>query len=306
MLLSILAYLALLIFLIGVLYRIIRIYSTPIHLRWELYPVPHEVGKKAKYGGSYLEEVDWWTKPLHGSRLRELSIMIPEIFFLKGVWESNRGLWFWSWAFHFGLYALILMFVLAVVSVIIGPATVIGGIVNILTIIAGAVAYVLGTIGCLGMIVKRTVDSKMKDFTSAAAIFNLLFILAIFITGIIAVLGASPTGLLTQIQYFIKNLVIYDGGSRLNPAISVHLIVILLFAMYMPFTHMAHFILKYFTYHTVRWNDEPNLKGSAIEKQVDKVLNYKPTWAAEHIKGDGKKTWVDVATEEIFKDEKEN
>ncbi len=33
----------------------------PIHLRWELYPVPHEAGK-AEYGGGYLEETSWWSK----------------------------------------------------------------------------------------------------------------------------------------------------------------------------------------------------------------------------------------------------
>lgn len=306
MLFSILAYLTLLIFLIAVLYRIIRIYSTPIHLRWELYPIPHEVGKKAKYGGSYLEEVDWWTKPLHGSRLGELTVMIPEILFLKGVWESNRGLWFWSWAFHFGLYALIMMFFLAIASAIIGPASAIGGVFNTLAMIAAAIAYILGTIGCLGMIAKRTLGEKMKGFTSISAIFNLLFILAIFITGIIAIRAVSSAGFIVQIQDFLTNLVIYDESSVISKAVLVHLVVILLFAVYMPFTHMAHFILKYFTYHSVRWNDEPNLKQSAIEKQVIKALNYKPTWAAKHFNADGKKTWVDIATEEIFRDEKEN
>jgi len=95
MTMSIFAYLSVVIFAAVVIYRIIKITSTPVHLRWELYPVPHETGKKAKYGGSYLEELDWWTKPLHGSKLGQLSVMIPEILFLKGVWESNRGLWFW-------------------------------------------------------------------------------------------------------------------------------------------------------------------------------------------------------------------
>jgi hypothetical protein len=59
---------------------------------------------------------------------------------------------------------------------------------------------------------------------------------------------------------------------------------------------MTHFIAKYFTYHEVRWNDEPNEKNSKIEKEIDKVLQYPVSWSAPHIKGDGKKNWVDVAT----------
>jgi nitrate reductase gamma subunit len=28
----------------------------PLHLRWELYPVPHEAPDRAAHGGSYFEE----------------------------------------------------------------------------------------------------------------------------------------------------------------------------------------------------------------------------------------------------------
>ena len=160
MILNIATYLSILIFLITVLYRFFRIANTPTHLRWELYPVPHEGFKKAKYGGSYYEELDWWTKPRHVSKTSELSAMIPEIVLLKGVWESNKGLWFWSWAFHFGLYLAIFMVVLAVVSAIAGPAGTFGAI---LTKIAGAsaiIGYVLGGIGCIGMLFKRLFDKR--------------------------------------------------------------------------------------------------------------------------------------------------
>ena len=52
------AYLSIAVFLIAVIYRVVRYLKNPIHLRWELYPVAHE-GTRARYGGSYLEEVDW-------------------------------------------------------------------------------------------------------------------------------------------------------------------------------------------------------------------------------------------------------
>ena len=41
-----------------------------MHVRWELYPVPHEA-QKAHYGGSYLEESEWWKKPREVSLLGE-------------------------------------------------------------------------------------------------------------------------------------------------------------------------------------------------------------------------------------------
>ena len=47
---------------------------------------------------------------------------------------------------------------------------------------------------------------------------------------------------------------------------------------------MTHFIGKYFTYHKVLWEDEPNLRGSEIEEEVKKVLRYRVTWEAPHVK----------------------
>ena len=65
---------------------------------------------------------------------------------------------------------------------------------------------------------------------------------------------------------------------------------------YIPLTHMSHFFTKWFTYHHIRWSDEPNLPGGKIERQVTEALQYPVSWAAPHIRGDGKKNWVDVAT----------
>ncbi len=309
MILNIATYLSVLIFLTVVLYRFIKIANMPAHLRWDLYPVPHEGFKKSRYGGSYYEELDWWTKPRHVSKLNELSVMIPEIILLRGVWEANKGLWFWSWAFHFGLYLAIFMAFLAVVSTIIGPVSAFGLILTNIAALSAVIGYILGVIGCIGMIYKRLANEKLKPFTTQASIFNLIFILLIFITGLIAIsktglLATDQSGLIGQLQIYTAGLVNFDGTAVVHPAVVLHITVILLFMVYMPFTHMAHFFLKWFTYHGIRWNDEPNKAGSALEKDIIRSLNYKPTWAAKHIKADGKKTWVDIATEEVFKDDK--
>ena len=50
------------VFVVAFVLRTIRLAKLPVHLRWELAPVPHEKGK-SHYGGSYLEEFEWWTKP---------------------------------------------------------------------------------------------------------------------------------------------------------------------------------------------------------------------------------------------------
>ena len=87
------------------------------------------------------------------------------------------------------------------------------------------------------------------------------------------------------------------GLQSLLPAASV--VVLSALVAYIPLTHMSHFVAKFFAYHAVRWNDEPNLPGSEQEEMIKRVLGYPVSWAADHIRGDGKKTWADVATEQV-------
>ena len=104
-------YAGIVIFCAAVLKRIISYINNPMHVRWELYPVPHEGGGKAEYGGSYLEEVEWWKKPRETSKINELKVMAAEIFGLKAVHEYNRPLWFVTYPFHLGLYFTIVFLV---------------------------------------------------------------------------------------------------------------------------------------------------------------------------------------------------
>jgi hypothetical protein len=64
---------------------------------------------------------------------------------------------------------------------------------------------------------------------------------------------------------------------------------------------MSHFFTKWFMYHDIRWNDVVNRRGSKLEAAIGRQLGQKVSWSAPHIRGEGKKTWVDVATEEVGK-----
>jgi hypothetical protein len=51
---------------------------------------------------------------------------------------------------------------------------------------------------------------------------------------------------------------------------------------------MAHYVVKYFAYHKVRWDRSP-------APTVAAQLLYTPHWSAPHVGADGVKTWADVA-----------
>jgi hypothetical protein len=58
---------------------------------------------------------------------------------------------------------------------------------------------------------------------------------------------------------------------------------------------MTHFVGKYFTYHKVRWEDHPNIRGGKIEEAITKALGYRISWSAAHIKPGT--TWAQAATD---------
>lgn len=255
------------VFLAGCIVRAVRYSRQPVHLRWEIYPVPR--------GPS-----------------GELKIMIPEILFLKGLWEFNRPMWYVSYPFHFGLYLLaaaaILLGCAAVAPVVLLPA------VHGAYLLFGTAGALMALGGSLGLLVRRLTVPGLRQYSSPGDFLNLLLFATILVLLLAGELlrpagAASPMAILRGAATFDTTVhlpVVFASGMALG--------VILL--AYIPMTHMAHFIAKYFTYHQVRWDERANVRGGSIEKQMAEYLMYRPTWSAPHIgAGDGR-TWADVAT----------
>lgn len=293
-------YTAALVFLIGCTFRAVHYARLPLHLRWELYPVPHEEPARAKHGGSYFEATDWWDKPIPFNLFGELKSMLPEMLFQKGLWAFNRTMWFLSFPFHFGLYLLIgsttLLMARAVLSLL-TPQFASGWIGLILHYaygvgwLAGAALTVAGT---LGLLIRRLTNKELKTYTVPADVFNLLFF--------VVTLGCLLAGYLLHPQGAPKALALaqgiltFDTKLRFPALLAPGLVLGALLVAYIPMTHMSHFIAKYFTYHAVRWDDRPSLKGGILEKRMAEFLTYRPRWAAAHVGADGTKRWADIAS----------
>ena len=101
-----------------------------------------------------------------------------------------------------------------------------------------------------------------------------------------------------------KGFFTFDAGLAIPPLLAVGLLLIGILLAYIPMTHMSHFIAKYFTYHSVRWDDSINRKGGSLEARLAEVLAFRPTWAAAHMKADGTKTWGEIVTINPTKEEK--
>jgi nitrate reductase gamma subunit len=152
------------IFLVVVAYRILAISRLPVHLRWELAPIPHEKGKGG-YGGSYLEDYEWWRKPRRRSHVAPIIYMFREIFLLRGVWKNNRALWPFSFSFHVGIYLTIITLLLQIINALFIITSVPLSTLNVFQSIASVLAitgYLLGSLGAIGLILKRALDSNLR------------------------------------------------------------------------------------------------------------------------------------------------
>ena len=300
--LLLLTYLGILVFAVFVARKAARYASAPMHLRWELYPIPHEVGKE--YGGSFMEEPDWWAKPRHNSLVGELRGMLPEMLFMVALWHHNRKLWYLSYPFHGGIYLVVGFIALLVIGAIAqaagapvaNSADPLWAALQGLTVVVGAIGMLSVTVGSLGLLLNRLGNEEIRRYSVPADYFNLVFILVIALSGLYAWLTADPS--FVQLRAFVQGALTFSPPAALPAPTVAQLTLFALLLLYMPFTHMTHFVGKWFTYHTVRWDDATNDKG-AYDRYLATLLNRPVGWSGPHIATG--KTWVQVATQEVEK-----
>jgi nitrate reductase gamma subunit len=297
-------YAAVVIFVAAVVIRSVRLARMPVHLRWELYPVPHE--QNAAYGGSVFEHLDWWKVRRNNTPLGDIKVMVPEMLLLSGVRVHNRSLWLRSFPFHAGLYLLAGFMGLLIV----GALAEIGGVriaadagalgmgLFIATPVVEFAGLMLLGIGALGLFFRRISDPALRTHSSAADFVNLLVFFATAGIGLLAFVADRDASALRGFAYA---LVTFGPSPNVPWPVAAEIVLGSIVFAYIPLTHMSHFFTKWFMYHDVRWNDEVNRVGSKLEARINRQLSCRVDWSAAHIEGEGKKTWVDVATQDMSK-----
>lgn len=291
-------YAAIIIFFAAAAYRIAAYIRMPQHVRWELYPIAHEA-EKAAYGGGYLEETDWWTKPRNKSRISELKVMIPEILFLKAVREHNRKLWYVSFPFHFGMYLCITYMVLLLLGAIcqiagVSSDSIILSAIFALTNLCGPAGFILCIAGAAGLFYRRVTDPGLRDYSAFEHYFNLGLFALTMLVALMTWLFADPS--FYKSREIVMNLLSFKFSPIDSSLLILQMLLISFVIAYIPLTHMSHFFMKYFLYHDIRWGDSPNIDSPSTDEKIGVVLNYPVSWAAPHIAGHGKSTWAEVAT----------
>lgn len=298
--LQILTYVAVIGAFVAMFAKALRYLRAPEHFRWELYPVPHEKGR-ADYGGSYLEELNWWQKPPKIDRVRELREMMAEILLLKGVFHHNKKVWISSFPFHLGMYIsigwltmLLIGAILQAAGVAVGVGTgTVGALVQVLTVIAGYAGLILACVGALGLFFWRLSNAGQRGYNSPADYINLLFV--VLATGVALVAQFTADSGFTVLRGYVGSLISFQPFAFSSGLLTFEVALVSLLVLYIPLSRMSHFVAKYFLYHSIRWNDERNERGSEIEKHIVELLHQKVGWSAPHIQTG--EPWTEVVKE---------
>lgn len=260
-------------------------------------------GEKGRpWGGSYLEDSDWYKKPRERhSFIGEMKFLGKEVFFFKEYFQSNRSLWYIVYPFHIGVFLFVGFFFLVVagaltmaggVEVSAESASAWGVLLHYVTLIVGAAALVLGTVSCVALLVRKIVDPTMSPYTRRIEYFNIVFVLVVFATGLLAWAIVDPG--FEVARQFMKGLLTASAVEGMPSLAAAHALLLVLLLAYLPFTNMMHFFAKYFAFHKVRWDDSPNLRGGDLERGLKPLLEQRINWAAPHMQNLNR--WADVAT----------
>jgi nitrate reductase gamma subunit len=280
----------------------------PPHIRWDLYPVIHE--ENYRYGGSYYEQQEWWTKPRPKNRLRSILYSLKDNLYMGEYYKRNPLYWLFLLPWHLGFIFIIAFHILcffAAAAMVGGleigsaSASLAGKVFYYILLTTGGFAFITGTFGSIGMIFIRLADRSLRIYSMPMNFFNYLFFLIVYGSGLLAWLILDPT--LVEYRAYWLGLITLSPPA-LHPMTVLHIILFDIFLIYLPFTRSTHYITRILAYFYIRWDDEPNQRGSKLEGQINKLLAQQISWEAPHIATG--KTWVEVATDQGFPDIKKD
>lgn len=269
---------SLLFFAIASLIRLISYIRTPLHLRWELYDNL----------SSIYELPEWRTRASQLGITDKLKSIARDIL-LKKYHERNRGFWYFLFLFHLGLYLLILWHAwlfAAAVTIDVEEAPAWG-------LVWGHVATSLILVGSTGILIKRATERQLRAYYSPVHYLKWVFVMTTLAGGFYVVCFHSGSSMAAIVGH-VKGQLAFDMEYKLHTPLpnALHMLFVLPWLIYLPFGHVMRLFLRY--YHELRWDHVPNLRGSPMERRIEKLLGRAISWSAPHVQCG--KTWAEVAT----------
>jgi len=229
---GVLPYMALLVFVIAMVFRIRSWMKLPAP-SMTLFPAPPQGGKATAIN------------------------TVKEAVFFRSLFRGDRSLWLFAWSFHVVL-ALIFVGHLRVVSnvdqVFMNMGMTEAGIQG-MSSGAGGAAGVIILLTAVVLLFRKLLIPRVKEITSVSDVLALVLIGAILITGNMMRFGAEHFDLTLTREYFASLASfgsVADAGALQNGVFLIHMCLALLLLMYIPFSKILHFGGIFFTHQLIR------------------------------------------------------
>lgn len=260
--------------------KLVKFAKAPLHLRWELYQ-----------GSSVYELSDWWTKP-NVTLWGKVKSAALDILFLRDFYHRNRGLWYFLYLFHLGLYVLILwhlwLFMSAMTAHVTAPP--------VWGLVWGHAGTGLVVVGGVGIFIRRIKDEDLRAYYAPIHYVKWLLVILTLVEAFYAVHIYFDASMPAVVKYVRQQIAFEDLEMKLHPhvATATHVLLASAWLIYLPFSHILRLFFRY--YHHLRWDDVPNVRGSAVERKVEKLLSRRVRWSAPHIPHG--RNWDDFSSEQ--------
>lgn len=218
---GVLPYVAVTLFVVGMVHRIRAWAKTPQPAKMTLFPAP---------GGSMTRSV------------------LAEVFFFPSLFRGDRSLWFMSWVFHVTLAVVFLGHLRVVTALLdsilfslgVSPA----GVDWLSSTSGGAAGVVLLATGVL-LLIRRLSVTRVREISTVSDFFALLLLVAIIATG--DVMRFGPHFDLAQTRVWAASLLTFSPQVPENSAFLLHALLAQLLFIYIPFSKILHFGGVFFT-----------------------------------------------------------
>lgn len=215
---QVLPYIAGAVFLLGVSYRIINWCKVPVPFQLTLFPAPRDGSGRAAAVGT-------------------------ELLLFKSLYKNDKNLWLWAWLLHVSL-AMVIGGHIVGIYFLMNQFTLVG----LTSAASQAMSATLGTtFGILLMAAiivlfyRRLADPEVKRLSDPADFIDLLFLLAIVVTGNHMRLPTVHVDLPAIKTYMGGLLTLSPTPIPENWIFISHFLLVNVFLIYFPFSKMLHF-----------------------------------------------------------------
>ena len=223
--LGVLPYLALAIFLVGIIFRFAIWKKTPQPGKMTLFPA----GDSTARG------------------------VLAETFFFPSLFKGDKTLWSFAWVFHVTLALVFIghvrVFTALIDSTLVSMGMTAGGIDKMSSTLGGAAGVILLATGLL-LLVRRVAQRRVREISNVSDFFALLILIAIILTGDLMRFGAHFD--LEQTRMWARSLLTFSPIVVNDGMFQVHALLAMALITYIPYSKIMHFGGIFFTQTLVK------------------------------------------------------